>query len=95
MDRFVVRAELESPIIVNGWLTLDSLLAGIVFEQTGDIDAAHERLPLARSDDLWHASAALFEPSSFVPAVFIAGLRAQHDLSPETVAPMTRGPRSH
>jgi hypothetical protein len=41
--------------------TLDGLLAYFVYQQTGDLGLAHEGLPLAKTDGVYHASSAIFE----------------------------------
>jgi hypothetical protein len=90
-SRFAVRAELASPIIVLGWLTLDGLLAAQLFQQTQSIERAHAEIPLARTGDLWHASAAFFEDATPTGAAFTASLRAQNDLRPEDIGLMRGG----
>ena len=63
MENMVVRAELAAPVIVQGWLTLDALLASLIFERGADAERAHADIPLACTNGLWSASAALFEDS--------------------------------
>lgn len=86
MQNFVVRAQLAAPIIVQGWLTLDALLASQLFERTGDVAKAHADIPLTCTHGLWSGSAALFENAKPVQVQMVAGLRAQHDIDPEMVA---------
>lgn len=85
MQNIVVRAELVAPVIVQGWLTLDALLASQLFERTGDVERAHADIPLACRHGLWSGSAALFEDAKPVQVKFVAGLRAQHDLDPALI----------
>jgi tRNA A37 N6-isopentenylltransferase MiaA len=60
MERLAITARLKVPIILGGgYLTLDALLASLNFEQSGDIEIAHNTIPLASTDGLFHASAAL------------------------------------
>lgn len=54
MERFVARVELRTPVLLGGFLTLDALLAAVLFEQTRDIDRAHGEIPLANTDGMWH-----------------------------------------
>jgi hypothetical protein len=82
----VVRAELAAPVIVQGWLTLDALLASQLFERTGDVVQAHANIPLTCSHGLWSGSAALFEEAKPVQVQLVAGLRAQHDIDPNLIA---------
>lgn len=88
MENIVVRAELVAPVIVQGWLTLDALLASQLFERTGDVAKAHADIPLTCSHGLWSGSAALFENAKPVQVQLVAGLRAQHDIDPALVARM-------
>jgi hypothetical protein len=75
---------MKSPVIVGGgYLTLDALLAAVIFEQTGDVDHAHSSVPLACNDGLFSASAALLEPFGRKRVSFVANLRAVHDLDPD------------
>jgi hypothetical protein len=85
MENFVVRAELGSTVIVRDWLTLDALLAALIFEQTRDINRAHSEIPLANTGGVWHGSAALFEDSRPAHVPFTAALRADHDLDPSKI----------
>ena len=86
MENFVVRAELASPVIAQGWLTLDAVLAAQIYANTGDVARAHSEIPLSCTDGLWNASAALFESSKPAQVQFIASLRAQHDLDTALIA---------
>lgn len=92
MDRFRVTARLAAPIVfAGGYLTLDALLAAVLFERAGDVDAAHESVPLARSGGLFHASAAILEPWDSRPISFVANLRAAHALDPDLLLKNKRG----
>ena len=47
MDKLKITFKLVSPIITNGgYMTLDALLAALIFEKTGDLDKAHSEIPL-------------------------------------------------
>jgi hypothetical protein len=84
MERLAITARLKVPIILGGgYLTLDALLASLNFEQSGDIEIAHNTIPLASTDGLFHASAALLEPFGSTNISFVANLRATHALDPE------------
>jgi hypothetical protein len=86
MERFTVTAETMSPVILGGgYLTLDALLASLIFEATGDVDVAHDTVPLARTNGLFHASAALLEPLSSSQVAFVANLQAMHSLDPDLI----------
>ena len=84
MERLKITADLETPIVFGGgYLTLDALLAALIFERTGDVDAAHGAVPLANANGLFHASAAIFEPIDSRRVSFVANLRAAHALDPD------------
>lgn len=88
-QRFVVRAELRSPMLGNP-VTLDALLAALIFERTGSVSAAHENIPLSCHEGLWHASSAFFEDGTPLKVTFTASLRAGHDLEPSLIATSPR-----
>ena len=84
MEKLTVTAHLATPVVFGGgYLTLDALLAALIFERTGDVDAAHGTIPLARTNGLFHGSAALFEPIDSRRVSFVANLRAAHALDPD------------
>lgn len=62
MENFALRAYLETPVIVrNGWLTLDGILAALLYRETGSLETAHVGIPLDRKAGVWCGSAAFFE----------------------------------
>lgn len=80
IDRFTIRAELKTPIILSP-LTLDGLLGAILFNQTQDVDKAHAAIPIRCTDGLFHASVAMLQDVFCANKhSLIAGLRATHDL---------------
>jgi hypothetical protein len=86
MDKLTISARLKVPIILgDGYLTLDALLASLIFERTGDVELAHSTVPLASTEGLFHASAALLEPLGSKKVAFVANLRASHSLDPDMV----------
>ena len=87
MNKFSLTVKLKSPLITGGgYMTLDALLAAIIFDQYGDVDRAHSEIPLKNSDSLWHGSAAVYEHIAIGKQVFVANLRAMHDLDIELIA---------
>ena len=84
MERLTITAHLTSPVVFGGgYLTLDALLAALIFERTGDVDVAHGTVPLANTNGLFHGSAAIFEPFDSRRVSFVANLRAAHTLDPD------------
>ena len=68
MSRFRVTAHMKAPIIFGGgYATLDALLAALLFDRLDDVEAAHAAVPLANTKGLFHASAAIYEPSRHRP----------------------------
>ena len=85
-------ARMKTPIILGGgYLTLDALLAALIFETTGDIESAHTRVPLVCDQGLFHASAAILEPVSTDSVSFVANLRAMHAIDPDLLLKNNRG----
>lgn len=92
MDRFRLTLRLGSPLVTGGgYMTLDALLAAIIFEESGSLEAAHADIPLRNTTGLWHGSAALFEAVEVGRQAFVANLRASHDLDPDLVAKNKKG----
>lgn len=92
MDQLKITLSLASPLITNGgYLTLDALLAAVIYDNTGDLDKAHNSIPLQNKQGLWFASAAIYEPIDIAAHAFIANLRATHDLRLEHVAKNKQG----
>lgn len=92
MDKLKVTIALGSPLISNGgYMTLDALLAAQLFDQSGDLEAAHSDIPLRNTAGLWHASAAISEPLEVGRKGFVANLRAAHDLDPDLLAKNAEG----
>ena len=84
MQRLMITAILNSPLLIReGYLTFDGILASQLFDVIGQVDEAHAAVPIANTDGLFHASAALFDEVRPRRAVSIIGsLRASHDLWP-------------
>ena len=61
MSPFVIRITLRTPIILNPSIGLDGLLARRVFDRTGDLNVAHNKLPLARPYGIYAASQLFLE----------------------------------
>lgn len=72
-------------------MTLDALLAALIFEQSGDLEIAHSEIPLMNTQGLWHGSAAIFEKIDFAKKIFVANLRASHDLDLNLIAKNASG----
>lgn len=96
MSRFRVTAHIKVPIIFGGgYATLDALLAALLFDRLEDVEAAHAAVPLANTNGLFHASAAIYEPIDIGRTTFVASLRAQHDLDPDLIRKNKAGTGPH
>ncbi|MCY4746450.1 hypothetical protein NYO99_15815 [Pelomonas sp. UHG3] len=83
MKTLTVTARIKGPLISGGgYMTFDGLLAAAVFAQTQDLEQAHERLPLARTGGMYHASAALLEPLQVGRRAIVQGMRPGPELFP-------------
>lgn len=92
MDRFAVTLRLASPLVTGGgYMTLDALLAAVLFDSGETVEAAHEKIPLKNTQGLWHGSAAVYETLEVGRQAFVANLRATHDLNPDLVAKNKQG----
>ena len=87
MDTFKITMSLSTPLVAQegGYMTLDGLLAAIRFESTGDLELAHNDLPLRRTQGVWHASAAHLHAWHSGRVGFVANLRAMHDMDLELI----------
>lgn len=92
MDRIKVTAHLSAPIMTGGgYMTLDGLLAALLFDELQDVEAAHSAIPIKCTDGLFHASAAFMEPIERNRVAFIASLRPTHDIDPDLILKNKRG----
>lgn len=91
MDKIKVTAHLASPLVTGqGYMTLDALLAALIFDQTQDVDLAHSSIPLMCSNGLFHASGAITEGDKGRVA-FIASLRPGHSIDPDLILKNKKG----
>jgi hypothetical protein len=81
MEKLTITAHMKTPFITGGgYMTFDALLAGILFDQLQDVEAAHSSVPIRCTDGLFHASAAMYEPLDQSRVAFVANMRADHSL---------------
>ena len=90
-----VTATLQTPIILQGYMTFDALLGALLFERLQDVDKAHAAIPIQCDDSLFHASAAQLEIIDRGGLAIAANLRAQHDLNPDHIKKSKDGERLH
>lgn len=71
-----IKIELKSPVICSSPICLDALLGFSLFQETNDIDIAHNELPLKRTDGIWHASQIRIQgPVKMEEVTFFASLK--------------------
>ena len=70
-------------------MTFDSLLAAVLFDRMGDVDAAHASIPIKSTDGLFHASSMVIDPQMHGSVSIAASMRAEHDL-PADLFPTNR-----
>lgn len=81
MERLTITAHMKTPFITGGgYMTFDALLAGILFDELQDVEAAHSSVPIKCTNGLFHASAAMYEPLGHSRVAFVANMRADHSL---------------
>lgn len=81
MEKLTITAHMKTPFITGGgYMTFDALLAGILFDQLQDVEAAHSSVPIKCTNGLFHASAAMYEPFGQSRVAFVANMRADHSL---------------
>ncbi len=91
MDRIKVTAHLLAPVVTGGgYMTLDGLLAALLFDQLQDVDAAHSAIPIRHTNGLYSASGAIME-STRERISFIAALRPGHSIDPELILKNKQG----
>lgn len=77
VSNFRLEVKLATPVILQGYLTLESLLAAAVYQETGEMqDAALSKVPIESSPtpagQLWHASSFFYgSPPRFTPHTII------------------------
>lgn len=56
---FLVQIGLRTPVLKGSgsFLTLDAILAAVLFREYGDVERAHQEIPLAQTAGVWHGSA--------------------------------------
>lgn len=55
-DHFLIRLSLTTPVILSHQTTLDGILAGLILQETGDMNKALSALPLAKQAGVWCGS---------------------------------------
>lgn len=97
MRTYLINAGLRSPLIATGYMTFDALLAAALFDRIGNVEKAHDAIPIARTGELFAASGAILDKKSEAVqetsrgVAIAANLRATHDLRPDLIARIRTG----
>ena len=92
-ESFTVSAVLDTPVIVSprSMLTLDALLAALIYERTQDAEIAMRSVPLTMTHGILHGSGAFLKgevrPASRGVGVFKGGLQPREASEPRFVWP--------
>lgn len=62
MDNFAISCAIKTPVLLglDSALTLDSILAALIFRESQDPEKSLRDIPLENVDGIWHGSAAFF-----------------------------------
>lgn len=92
MERpFLCYFRLNTPALLGRRLTLDGLLAGVLFSRLQDLDRALAEIPLKRTAGVYHGSAAFLEGQSGVGSFTIGSSLQANRLDPTMIAPRKNG----
>lgn len=80
-----ISAKLRTPLIVQGYMTFDALLAALLFEKCQDVEKAHSDVPVLSQDGLFYASAAQVKKIDSRSQTMVANLRADHAIDPTLI----------
>ena len=58
---FLIRLALVTPLILTHRTTLDAILAGLIFAETGDLERATGDIPLVKQEGVWCASSVFLQ----------------------------------
>lgn len=75
----------------GGCMTLDGLLAALLFDELQDVEAAHAAIPVKNTKDLFYAGSAVMEPIDKGRIAFIAALRQQHAIDSDLILKNKQG----
>ena len=75
----------------GGCMTLDGLLAALLFDELQDVEAAHAAIPVKNTKDLFYASSAVMEPIDKGRIAFIVVLRQQHAIDSDLILKNKQG----
>lgn len=88
---FVLKFALKTPIALTYLTTLDGLLSSRIFEESQDIDVAHERIPLERHGRVWAGSSMFLEAPALVAPASVGSSFRRAMMNPPPMKPGPRG----
>ena len=77
MQFFKIHLTLRTPAILHSLLSLDAVLAAAIFRETGDVEAAHTKIPLANTKGVWHGSCVQLGRGHVVDIGYKSGFRGR------------------
>ncbi len=76
-DHFLIRLALTTPVILSHQTTLDGILAGLILQETGDMNKAVSALPLAKQAGLWCGSCIFLQSPVMTNEIMMAPRQKQ------------------
>ena len=90
-EHFLIRLELKTPVILSHHTTLDALLAGLKFHESGDLDEALNGLPLRRQHGLWCGSSVFLQAPVLTDEVVLGSSVRHQALDPYLIKTKKNG----
>lgn len=88
---FLCYFTLNTPALLGRRLTLDGLLAGVLFSRLQDLDRALADIPLKQTEGVFHGSAAFLEGTSGMGNFTVGSSLQVNRLDPEMIQPNKNG----
>ncbi len=90
-DHFLIRLALVTPLILTHRTTLDAILAGLIFAETGDLARAVTDIPLSKQDGIWCASSVFLQGPVLNDALIVGSSVRPHAVDAAMFRPKTTG----
>ncbi len=90
-SHFLIRLALVTPVILTHRTTLDAILAGLIFAETGDLDGAIAAVPLNRQEGVWCGSSVFLQSPVLVDEQVAGSMVRPQSLDPAIFRTKTTG----
>ncbi|MGZ3305924.1 MAG: hypothetical protein ACXU8U_08690 [Asticcacaulis sp.] len=90
-SHFLIRLALLTPVILTHRTTLDAILAGLLFDESGDLDHALSALPLARHEGVWCGSSVFLQSPVLTDELVLGASVRPVSLDPALLRPKKTG----